>query len=78
MGLEQLDERSPREGLKNIKALIVDGGKITLGDRGFIGCVATAADQHYALAMLARREGETLNALIKRLDKAIGRYDDDG
>ena len=28
--------------------------------------------------MLARREGETLNALVKRLDKAIGRYYDSG
>ena len=26
--------------------------------------------------MLVRREGETLNALLKRLDKAIGRYFD--
>ena len=24
--------------------------------------------------MLVRREGKTLNALLKRLDKAIGRY----
>lgn len=42
---------------KNIEALIEDGGEITLG----------------ALpAMLVRREGESLNVLLKRLDKAIG------
>ena len=28
------------------------------------------------MAMLVRREGETLNALLKRLDNAIGRYFD--
>jgi hypothetical protein len=28
--------------------------------------------------MLVRREGETLNALLRRLDKAIGRYYDTG
>jgi hypothetical protein len=64
--------------MKNIEALIGDGGEITLGHLSGIGCVATAADGHNALAMLARRDGETLNALIKRLDKAIGRYYDDG
>jgi len=31
-----------------------------------------------ALAMLARRDGETLNALLKRLDRAIARYYQDG
>lgn len=28
--------------------------------------------------MLVRREGETLNALLKRLDKAIGKFYDGG
>jgi len=28
--------------------------------------------------VFARRYGETLNALLKRLDRAIGRYYDDG
>ena len=37
-----------------------------------------AADGHNALAMLARREGETLNALLKRLNRAIGKFYDDG
>jgi hypothetical protein len=64
--------------MKNIEALIDDGGDITLGHISGIGCAATAADGHNALAMLARRDGETLNALIKRLDTAIGRYYDCG
>lgn len=32
----------------------------------------TAADGHNTVAMLVRRDGETLNALLRRLDKAIG------
>ena len=64
--------------MKNIEALIDDGGEITLGHLHGFGCTATAADQHNALAMLARRDGETLNALLRRLDKAIGRYYDSG
>jgi len=38
---------------------------------GGIECAATATDGHNALARLVRREGETLNALLRRLDKAI-------
>ena len=64
--------------MKNIEALIDDGGEITLGHLGGIGCAATAADGHNALAMIVRRDGETLSKLIKRLDKAIGRYYDCG
>ena len=55
--------------MKNIEALIDDGGEITLGAIGSIECAATAADGHNALAMLVRRDGETLNALLKRLDR---------
>jgi hypothetical protein len=64
--------------MKNIEALIDDGGEITVGHIHGVGCAATAADGHNSLAMLARGDGETLNALLKRLDRAIGRYYDDG
>jgi hypothetical protein len=64
--------------MKNIEALIADGGNITLGALDSIECVAAAADASNALAMLVRRDGETLNALLKRLDKAIGSAYDDG
>ncbi len=60
--------------MKNIEALIADGGDITIGSIHPIECVATAADASNAVAMLVRRDGETLNALLKRLDKAIGRF----
>ena len=58
--------------MKNIETLIADGGDITLGALPPHECAATAADGSNALAMLVRREGESLNALLKRLDKAIG------
>ena len=64
--------------MKNIEALIADGGDITIGAIYPIECAATAADNHSTVAMLVRRENETLNALLKRLDKAIGKfYDND-
>ena len=64
--------------MKNIEELINDGGEITVGANGSIECTATAADSHNALAMLVRRKGETLNALLKRLDKAIAKFYEEG
>lgn len=58
--------------MKNIEAMVADGGDITLGALPPLACVATAADGHNCLAMLVRRNGESLTALLKRLDKAIG------
>ena len=57
---------------KNIEALIEDGGDITLGALPPHECAATAADGSNCLAMLVRRDGESLNALLRRLDMAIG------
>lgn len=58
--------------MKNIEAPIDDGGDISVGYLAPFKCVAAAADGRNCLAMLVRRDGETMNALIKRLDKAIG------
>lgn len=55
-----------------IEALIEEGGEITLGALPPHECAATAADGSNCLAMLVRRDGESLNSLLKRLDKAIG------
>ena len=54
-----------------IEALIEDGGDITIGALPPHECVATATDGSNCLAMLVRRDGESLNVLLKRLDKAI-------
>lgn len=64
--------------MKNIEALIADGGDITLGRLPPFDCAATAADGSNCLAMLVRRDGESLKGLLKRLDKAIARYYENG
>ena len=40
--------------------------------------VATAADPNNTLAILVRRDGETLHALLQRLDQAIATAYNDG
>ena len=58
--------------LTNITALVEGGGEITLGHLDAIGkCIATATDDAQCLAMLVRRKGEPLDALLRRLDAAI-------
>jgi hypothetical protein len=64
--------------MKNIDALIADGGDITVGPVGSVECAATAADAHNCLAILIRRENETVIALLRLLDKAIGLAMDGG
>lgn len=57
----------------NIESLVLGGyGDISIGRAYSIPCVAAAADEDQQLAMLVRREGETLVQLLTRLDKAIG------
>lgn len=57
---------------KNIETLIDEGGEITIGRLPPFDCVATATDDaDVCLAMLVRRDGETLNQFVKRLDRAI-------
>lgn len=43
-----------------------------------IAGAATAADGHNSLAMLVRREGETLHALLRRRDKTIAKVQEGG
>jgi hypothetical protein len=64
--------------MKHIEALIADGGSISIGALDDLECVAAASDAHNSLAMLVRRDGETLAALLKRLDKAVGSFYADG
>jgi hypothetical protein len=64
--------------MKNIEALIADGGNITLCHISGVGCAATAGGGHNALAMLARRDSKTVNALLERLDRGIAWYYEDG
>ena len=58
--------------LKNVVAWVEAGGAITLGHLDSIPRgVATATDDAQCLAMLVQRKGESLDALLQRLDAAI-------
>lgn len=59
--------------MKNIETLVDEGGEISVGKLPPFDCVAAASDGNNCLAMLVRRDGESLSALFKRLDKAIGK-----
>ncbi|HUZ93445.1 MAG TPA: hypothetical protein VMU57_00880 [Edaphobacter sp.] len=52
-------------------AELIDDGQITVGVMEPVGCGAVASEDHYNLAMLRRRKGETLLQLLIRLDQAI-------
>lgn len=52
----------------NIEWLIEAGGGVSLSTEKPIGCIASAADED---TMLVRRDGESLHALLRRLDQAI-------
>ena len=52
---------------------LIDYGDITVGVIEPVGCGATATDGSNCLAMLVRRDGETLHQLLLRLDLAVAR-----
>jgi hypothetical protein len=60
--------------LPNIEYLIDGNGDITVGGIASIPCAATAVDGTQCLAMLVRRDGETLEQLLIRLDRAIEKW----
>ncbi|MCJ7838021.1 MAG: hypothetical protein MUP61_02240 [Burkholderiales bacterium] len=64
--------------LPHIEQLVDGAGQITIGAIHPLRCVAIANDGHNSLAMLVRRDGETLTNLLIRLDAAIAKaYDED-
>jgi len=62
---------TPPSAFPNIEFLLGDNGDITIGRVGSIRCVASAANEDVCFAMLQRRPGESLTALMQRLDAAI-------
>jgi hypothetical protein len=56
----------------NIEAILDDGGDITVG-RVAGECVAAASTSDDCPLMLVRREGESFVALLRRLDRSIGK-----
>jgi len=57
----------------NIEALLDDGGDISLGPLASFPCVAAASTADNALVMLIRRDDESLMALLRRLERGIGK-----
>jgi hypothetical protein len=57
--------------LPNIEYLIDGNGDITVGGIASITCAASAVDGTQCLAMLVRRDVETLDQLLIRVDRAI-------
>jgi hypothetical protein len=49
--------------MKHIETLVDEGGQISIGKLPPFDCVAAASDDHNCLAMLVRRDGESLTAL---------------
>ncbi len=60
--------------MRNIDELLQYGGSVSIEPLDDIPCVACAADVHNTVALLVRHDGESLTALLKRLDKAVARY----
>ena len=57
--------------LPNIQWLIENDGNIELGRVGPVACAAVASDEYTMLAALVRRDGESLDALLVRLEDAL-------
>ena len=56
----------------NLAELILRYGQIILGVLRPFDCVAVAHDGQNSLALLVRRDGESLPQLLQRLDLAVG------
>ena len=57
----------------NIEAILDEGGDISVGRVGPIDCVASATTSYDCPVMLVRREGESFVAMLRRLDRSIGK-----
>ena len=70
-----MSDRFP--SLPNIEFLIDGNGEITIGQIGPSPYAATACQERRLLAALIRRESETLEQLLMRLDTAIDKAIED-
>jgi hypothetical protein len=62
----------------HITALLAKSGHITIGHIAPIEGVAIAACPHELLATVVRRPGESFEALLQRLENAVGRALNEG
>lgn len=57
--------------LSNLEALIDGAGQITIGAIEPVPCAAVASYGRRPVAILVRRDGEPIEQLLGRLDKAV-------
>jgi len=62
-----------KTSLKNIAFLIDGNGKVSLGRIGPVRRAGVASDDDQQLVALVRRQSESLEGFLRRLDAAIGR-----
>jgi hypothetical protein len=62
---------TPSSAWPHIEEFVESGGNIQIGRIAPIKCAAVAADPHGMIAALVRRNGESFNDLIHRLDHAV-------
>lgn len=61
----------------HIAELIDGNGEISIGRIAAFDCAAVATDESTLLATIVRRNGESLQALLERLNEAISRAIDE-
>ncbi len=64
--------------MNNLEILIEDGGDISIGPEDGHPFVAIARDAENVVALLVREKGEALTALLRRLDRAVGKFFENG
>lgn len=68
-----MSSTAPEHRWPHITALLArTGGSITLGHIAPIEAAAIAFDEQTLFASLVRRDGESVDALLQRLDAAVG------
>ena len=64
--------------MNNLEILIEGGGDVSFGPEDGYPFVAIARDAENVVALLVREEGEALTALLRRLDRTVGKFFDTG
>jgi hypothetical protein len=66
-------ESNPSSAWPHVEEFFESGGNIRIGPIRPIKCAAVAAVVHGKLAALVRRDGESFNDLMRRLNQAVNR-----
>ena len=58
-------------GIENLKWFVENDGNVSIGSFGAVRCAAVANDRDNMIAALEKRNDESIEDLLNRLDKAI-------